>query len=86
MSPQSLRGQCGVSVLIRADALGWARPLPVPPQGRDDGEVASFLYVVRLRRKGEVVANLGLSIYPGLLVLAGPRSFGLSLADVSWAA
>jgi hypothetical protein len=39
----------------------------------------------RLRQVGGVVANPGLSIWPSPLGLARPRSYGLSLADVSWA-
>ena len=39
-----------------------------------------------LRHEGGVVADLGLIVRPGLLGLAGPRSFGLSLASVLRAA
>jgi hypothetical protein len=37
---------------------------------------------VRLRQEEGVMADLGLSVWPGLLSLAGPQSFGLSLAGV----
>jgi hypothetical protein len=42
--------------------------------------------VVWLRRKGEVVADHGLGVRPCSLGSARPLSFGLSLANVSWAA
>jgi hypothetical protein len=41
--------------------------------------------VVRLRHEEGVVAGHGLKVQPGLLGLAGPRSFRPSLADMSWA-
>jgi hypothetical protein len=72
-------------VLVRAGTLGWARPLPVSSGGRDEGEVVCLLSIVRLRQEGGVVADPSLSIRPGLLGLAGPRSFGLSLTDELWA-
>ena len=48
--------------------------------------VVSLLFVMRLRQKEGVMADPGLSVWPGSLGSAGPRSFGPSLADVSWAA
>jgi hypothetical protein len=36
--------------------------------------------------EGGVAADLGLGVKPVLLGSAGPRSFGPSLADMSWAA
>jgi hypothetical protein len=35
---------------------------------------------------GGVVVTPGLNVWPGPLRLVGPRSFGLILASVSWAA
>jgi hypothetical protein len=46
----------------------------------------SLLCVVHLRQKERVVAGPMLSVWLGSLSSAGPRSFGPSLADVSWAA
>ena len=40
---------------------------------------------VWLRQEEGVVADPGLIVRSGLLGLAGPRSFGPSLADVLWA-
>jgi hypothetical protein len=61
--------------LVRADSLGWVRPLLVPPRSRDGGEVVSFLYVVQLSlMKGEVMADPGLGVQPG----------SLSWASVVW--
>ena len=45
----------------------------------------SLLFVMRLRQKEGVVADLGLGVWPGSLGSAGPRSFGPLLADISWA-
>jgi hypothetical protein len=41
---------------------------------------------VRLRQRKGAMADPGLSVWPGPLSLAGPRSFGLILAGVPWAA
>jgi hypothetical protein len=41
---------------------------------------------VRLRQRKGVMVDLGLSVWPGLCGLARPRSFGLILAGVPWAA
>jgi hypothetical protein len=41
---------------------------------------------MRLRQEEGVMADLGLSVWPGLLNSAGPQSFGLSLASVLRAA
>jgi hypothetical protein len=41
-----------------------------------------FLSVVRLKQREGVVVDPGLSVWPGLLGLARPRSFGPSLADM----
>jgi hypothetical protein len=71
-----------VLVPVRADMVGWARPLPVPSRGRDRGEVVRALSVVRLRQEEGVVADPGLIVRPGLLSLAGPRSVGHLLADM----
>jgi hypothetical protein len=46
LSPRSLWSQCGVPALIRADVLGRARSLPVPPRGQDEGEVVRS-YIAR---------------------------------------
>jgi hypothetical protein len=81
-----LQGQCGVLTPVRASTLGWVRPLLVPPRGQDGGEVVNFLCVMRLSQKGEVVANPSLGVRPGSPSLARPRSFGLLLADILWAA
>jgi hypothetical protein len=59
--------------------FGYAQPLPVPPRGRDGGEVSCLSCVVRPRRKEGSWSSLSLA-------LAGPRSFGPLLTDVSWAA
>jgi hypothetical protein len=75
-----------VRVLTRAGTLGGARPLLVPSGGQEGGEVVRPSSAARLRHEGGVVADPGLSARPGSLVLAGPRSSGLSLADVLWAA
>jgi hypothetical protein len=59
--------------LVRADSLGWVRPLLVPPRSRDGGEVMSFLYVVQLSLM-KVMADPGLGVQPG----------SLSWASVVW--
>ena len=73
-------------VIVKAGTLGWARPLPVPSGDRDGGEVMRLSSVVRLRQEKGVVANPGLNVRPGLLGLAGPRSFGPSLVEILRAA
>jgi hypothetical protein len=65
---------------------GCARPLPIPPRGRDDGEVVCLLVRCVAKSDEWVMASLHLSAWPGFLGLAGPRSFGLLLADILWAA
>ena len=69
-------------VPIGAGTLGWARPLLVPSGGQDGGEVMCLLGAVRLRREEGIVADPGLSVWPSLPSLAGPRSFGPLLAGV----
>ena len=73
-------------VVVRAGKVGWARPLPVPSEGRDGGEVVHLLSVVRLRWEEGVVADPSLSIQLGLLGLARPRPFGPSIVDILRAA
>jgi hypothetical protein len=73
-------------VPVRASTLGWTRPLPVPSRGRDGEEVVRPSSAMGLRQEEGIVADLGLSIRPGLLSLAGPRSFGPLLADMLRAA
>jgi hypothetical protein len=69
-------------VPVKAGTLGWARPLLVPSRGRDRGEVMRPSSIVRLRQEEGVIADPGLGVRPGLLDLAGPRSFGPLLADM----
>ena len=69
-------------VFVRGGTLDCTRSLFVPSRGRDGGDVVRHSSAVRLRQEGEVVANPGLIVWPSLLGLAGPQSFGLSLADV----
>jgi hypothetical protein len=75
-----------VLVLVRAGTPGGAQPLPAPFGGRDGGEVVRPLSAAWLRHEEGVVADPGLSVRPGSLGLSRPRSFGLSLTDVLWAA
>ena len=85
MSPRSLRGQCGVPALVRADALGgldFSHPFP----GVGTARGRELLHSVRLRQKEGVMAGPGLSIWSGPLSSAGLLSFGLMQAGVSWAA
>jgi hypothetical protein len=81
-----MRGQCGMLVLVIGGMLAGARPLPVSSRGRDEGEVVRLSSAVRIRQEGGVVPDPGLIVWPGLLGLSGPQSFGFSLADVLWAA
>ena len=69
-------------VLARVGVLGRAQALPVPFRGHDGGEVVRFSSAVRLRQEEEVVADPGPSVWPGLLGLAWPRSFGHSPTSV----
>jgi hypothetical protein len=71
-----------VLILVRVGTLGWAQPLPVPFEGRDGGEVVHLSSAVGLRQEEGVVANPGLSVWLGLLGLAGPQSFMPSLAKI----
>jgi hypothetical protein len=66
--------------------LAGARPLLVPYRGRDGGEIMRLSRAVRLRQERGVMADPSLIIRPRLLGLAGPQSFGLSLAGVLRAA
>ena len=73
-------------VLVRAGTLGGARPLPVPYEGWDGGEVMRPLSAARLRQEEGIAATPGLRVRVGLLSLARPRSFRPLLADILWAA
>jgi hypothetical protein len=75
-----------VLILVRVGTLGQARPPSVPSRGRDGGEVMRPSSVVQLRQEEGVIADPGLSVRPGLLSSAGPRSFGPLLAGVLQAA
>ena len=72
--------------LDRTGVPGYARPLPIPPRGRGGGEVMASLVRRVAKEEGRVVAVPGLGVGSVLLGLTGPRSFGPSLTDVSWAA
>jgi hypothetical protein len=84
----ALLGPCGVSVtcsLLSEQACLAALDLSPFLPGVVTVERSCLLCVVRLRQKGEVVADPGLGVRPGSLGSVRPRSFKHSLADVSWA-
>jgi hypothetical protein len=53
--------------LVRAGTPSYTRPLPVPPKGRDGGEVVRPLGAMRLRQEEGVVADPGLDAWPAPL-------------------
>ena len=84
--PLVLAGRCSMPILVRVGTIGWAQPLSIPSRDRNGGAVVRLSSAMWLRNEGGVVADPGLGAQPSLLGLAGPRSFGLSLAAVLWAA
>ena len=70
-----------MSALARVGVLSGARPLPIPFRGHDGGKVVRFSCAMQLRQGEEVGADPGPSVWPGLLGLARPRSFGPSPAS-----
>ena len=73
-------------VPIRAGMLGGARSLPVPLRGRDGGEVVRSFVACGEGRGKRSWLTLAFVFGLGPHSLVGPRSFGLILAGVPWAA
>ena len=58
-------------IFVRVGMLGCARPLSVPSRDHDGGEVVSLSSAVWLRQEEGVMADPGLSVWPGSPGLAG---------------
>jgi hypothetical protein len=67
---------CSLSESSALGGLDLSRPFP----GVGTSRGRELLHSVRPRQEGGVMAEPGLSDWPGPLGLAGPRSFGLKLS------